>query len=535
MAYAIFFCCSWLLVRPNGRTGFPLTERNIKKQVTYPLIADQSRIHFLNSLRPFSQGSLSSFPFTYTSNATFLESLTAEVSASPKGKMNEFILEKRLVTDYIAFHTANRHNASAKFLIFRPFETGLGDRVYRLMISYYLAVASNRVFLIDWQRPFPIENFLQTANPSTDFFLRESDIALFDTVASKKKRKNTHSNTKASPVDSRPAKMIEANKMSPEQTKIPIIDDMVNAKEITVKVLTSSSSTFRVLISTMRAAVSSTMLADLAQATISDLKPRFVARFVNEAHCRRAIMTKVVRLSDAVMEELDIRGGMLGLSPTLGKTITSTWQNKEKNKHKRKNVVGWKKNYSSVVEVKRRPYIGVHIRLGKGVGEHGERFARSSKDPRIPARCLASRAVRLASMVGDPALPIFLATDTPSVRHEFEQAVKDAAYGRVEVVFGQWSAVHSSRSRYAALKLLNERKWGNATSQNRETGDNDNADASLAWKGMWDSFIDVALLGHAQHVVALYSSFARMAFAVGTTDSVIELRNEICLDMERWV
>lgn len=532
MAYAIFFCCSWLLVRPNDRSGLPLTERNIRKQVTYPLIADQSRIHFLNSLRPFSQGSLSSFPFAYTSNATFLESLTAEMSASPTRKMNEFTLEKRLVTDYIAFHAVNRHNASAKFLIFRPFETGLGDHVHRLMISYYLAVVSNRVFLIDWQRPFPIENFLQTANPSTDFFVRESDTALFNAADSKKMRKNTHSTAKTNTVERRPAKMTTANKVPPKQSKIPVIDDMVNAKEITVKVLTSNSPAFRVLVSTMRSAVSSTMLADLAQATISDLKPRFVARFVNEAHCRRAIMTKVLRLSDAVMEELDIRGGMLGLSPTLGKTITSTRQNKEKNKkNKKKNIVGWKKYYGSV-EVKRRPYIGVHIRLGKGVGERGQRFARSSKDFRIPARCLASRAVRLAFMVGDPALPIFLATDTPSVRHEFEQAVKDAAHGRVDVVFGQWSAVHSSRSRYAALQGMEERKWGNVSSQNGGSGDNGSTDA---WKGMWDSFVDVGLLGHAQHVVALYSSFARMAFAVGTTDSVIELRNEVCLDTERWV
>ena len=119
-------------------------------------------------------------------------------------------------------------------------------------------------------------------------------------------------------------------------------------------------------------------------------------------------------------------------------------------------------------------------------------------------------------MSGNPALPVYLATDTPDFRRIFEKAVKMGSHGRVEVLAGDWAVVHTTR--------MLPRHGHPSTPKLR----------SHFSHVMWGTYIDLVMLGHAEHIVALYSSFSRFALALGNAETLIELQNDICVEEERW-
>eukprot|EP00172_Hildenbrandia_rubra_P000726 Plantae.Rhodophyta-Hildenbrandia_rubra.ctg14.p1 GENE.Plantae.Rhodophyta-Hildenbrandia_rubra.ctg14~~Plantae.Rhodophyta-Hildenbrandia_rubra.ctg14.p1 ORF type:complete len:458 (-),score=48.16 Plantae.Rhodophyta-Hildenbrandia_rubra.ctg14:1283-2656(-) len=67
----------------------------------------------------------------------------------------------RLIDDYTKWHRKNRH--SGKKLVWRcpqRFCGGLGDRIRSLVLTYFVAVVNERVFLIDWNDPVPLSDLL---------------------------------------------------------------------------------------------------------------------------------------------------------------------------------------------------------------------------------------------------------------------------------------------------------------------------------------------------------------------------------------
>lgn len=158
-----------------------------------------------------------------------------------------------------------------------------------------------------------------------------------------------------------------------------------------------------------------------------------------------------------------------------------------------------------------RPYIAVHARIGTGVGEVNGRFEDVQDNWTVPARCLGIRAVRLASISGSPPLPVFLATDTTEFRTVFLDIVRDISRGQVSVLSGDWDVVHSGRFSHPELTL-----------------NHSNVKNTASWKRVWGSYMDLVMLGHAEHIVSLYSEFPRFAFALGNSKTLTELRNQIC-------
>lgn len=174
-----------------------------------------------------------------------------------------------------------------------------------------------------------------------------------------------------------------------------------------------------------------------------------------------------------------------------------------------------------------RPYIAVHARIGKGVNERSGRFVRTSGDEgAAAARCLAARAVALSVLLagGSELLPVFLATDTPAFRMVFSEAVRAASGGRTQVVSGDWAVMHSTKlAQRRQLDAAKAEKTAQKVQkvQKAQTGDED-------WAVVWGGYMDLVMLGHAEHIVALYSSFPRLALALGNAHSLTELRNDLC-------
>lgn len=162
----------------------------------------------------------------------------------------------------------------------------------------------------------------------------------------------------------------------------------------------------------------------------------------------------------------------------------------------------------------KKEYIAVHARLGQGVGEASVRFSRLIEEPQVAAYCLARRAIALAhgfkqKYRQDP-LPIYLATDTPEFRQTFVSSVFRLSRGKVGVLSGDWDVVHTNRL-FGRAKEFSEQV-------------------------VLDGLLDLSMLGYAQHIVAFYSSFARLALLMGKSESLTELRSEVCFqDDIEWL
>lgn len=426
-----------------------ITRRYSKERITTTPVLSESKDHLLNTIKPYTNVRISS---SNIATRNYLE--------TPDIQEFERELFKVFIQDYLDYHEQARNNGSRR-LIFRPKLTGMGDTYSTLIFAYWAAVVSKRVFLVDWQQPFPLEDLLQNSRMTTDVFYRsKSDdqppfsnnvYTLVGTEESHKQFGNVLlSNTAA---------VIYRPRHRPPQA---IIQEFVK------------------------------------RSTMKDMPVSTYMRLAASQNFHRAIMHHVFRVSD------NIRKNQRHYTEQFRLFRGFTQQDIDVSKHTYK----WKE----------RPYIAVHARIGTGVGELHGRFQDVQKDMVVPARCLASRAIRLSYMAGYPPLPIFLATDTVQFRSLFRKVVKGISYNRVTVFVGDWDVVHSSRFAWNNQHMFNE-------TEEKQT---------RSWKKVWGSYMDLVMIGHAEHIVSLYSEFPRFAFALGSAETHTELRNHICTEDEKW-
>lgn len=397
-----------------------------------------------------------------------------------KSNINDFEYHalRFFVDDYMRLHIANRYKSS-RYLIYRPSRAGIGDRTGVLLYTYWLAVMSKRIFLVDWSSPFPLQHLLTNARPDANLFY-------------------------------------DAKRDAPRG----IIADPAT-KSLKVAFLNSTGMNYawdeHILMSNVLTVVahSNRMQRSFSDAFANFSKPENLSTpemisFRANLNLQRAILHHVFRLSDDLIrdhiqmshrmnlrspysaEEISRVGNLSGIS-----TISGT------------KFVG--KSNTQLI-----PYIGVHARIGKGVGEGMGRFSEITLHMKKAAKCLASRAVSLSHMTGEPPLPVFLATDTSEFRKLFQNVVSEMSHGRIKVLTGDWDIIHSTRMVPVSL------------------GDTQSQDEELR-KVMWGSYMDLIMLGHAQHVLALYSSFPRLGIRLGDAETLTELRNDICLKNDKWI
>lgn len=426
-----------------------LVARHSKGYITTSPVLSESRDHLVNSLKPYTNLRISS-PFIATKN--YLN--TSEIQEYERELFRVFI------HDYLDFHEQARRNGSRR-LIFQPQLTGMGDTYGTLIFAYWAAVISRRVFLVDWQRPFPLEDFLQNSRVSCDVFYRP-----------------------------------ETDNQPPYSTNVYTLRGTKDSHKQFGNVLLSN--TAAVIYKPQHRPPYQVIYEFVKRSSMKDMSISSYMRLAASQHFHRAVMHHVLQISDNIRKDQQdyIKKYRLFRGFTQHDTNVS------------------KRTYKP----NERPYIAVHARIGTGVGEVHSRFHDVQRNMIVPARCLASRAIRLSYMAGYPPLPIFLATDTVEFRALFRSVVKDISHDNVAVLVGDWDVVHSSRFAWHNQQVLGE----------------DEEKRSRSWKKVWGSYMDLVMIGHAEHIVSLYSEFPRFAFALGSADTQTELRNHICTQDENW-
>ncbi|CAN8064290.1 unnamed protein product [Agarophyton chilense] len=141
----------------------------------------------LSLIRSTNNSPLSS-AFTPSTKLPF-ETFTVAKAAASHPQPAQFTEQLRaflniIITQYTAWHRQQRRLCQAHvslarsvpLLVFRSNgNAGVGDRIRGILYSYLVAVASNRLFFIDWQKPLPVSIALRSP-PSFNFTY---DAALF--------------------------------------------------------------------------------------------------------------------------------------------------------------------------------------------------------------------------------------------------------------------------------------------------------------------------------------------------------------------
>lgn len=403
----------------------------------------------------------------YLSNPSDFDNPSNFFNVTNISHFHRSLLEKYIV-DYMEFHKEHRKLKSSRLLIFRPVSTGIGDRFERLIFVYFAAVISNRIFVIDWQRPFPIENFVTSAQHGSNlFFDHHSD--------------NFHGS---------------------KYNEIVLDKDLHN------------STFFRSVILSAERNVVMTMINRPDRSTLESLAERKFGKcggqnewtlFIGNHLCRRAVLHHVVKINhDYAVQFLKYALHM----NLLDDIILPTY------KTQAIGDIGLAQNQEEEFTFRSIPtnYISVHARLGVGVGENNDpRFGSMVNSPEIPIKCLANRAVRLAFGMPKQARRIFFATDSPSIRQLFVESVAEQGNGRLKVVHGNWDAFHTNHiDRGRGLK--------DSRTQGREN----------KWKAIRGVYMDLLAVGKARHIVAMKSTFPLLAFNIGTAETLTLLHVDNC-------
>ncbi|KAI0564558.1 hypothetical protein FGB62_25g028 [Gracilaria domingensis] len=425
----------------------------------YPILKS-SKEHFLTAIRPYT-----------ALNEVDRELAGSKYLGSPQLRESEVGALRVLVEQYVETHKRNRFNAS-RILIFRPRRTGLGDRLTALAFAFWAASVSERLFLVDWQDPFPLGQLFQNANPDVDvFFNQRLDDPTNDTIS-----ESPSSKVAFVKAGEKGLRMYESTILSKVRTVIVEMHYMPKLSK-----------------------------AFVAKRFPAGVSASYVSGVASTIPFFRIVFHHVFKLSDEMVQYQKQMSKKMRIRPTYPiRDGTHSSVNSKEGAHT--DVEEFDENA--------RPYIAVHARIGSGVGEYQGRFMDITHDMRTGAMCLASRAVRLAHMSGHPPLPIYLATDTPSFREVFREVVRNFSHGRVDVVAGDWDVVH-----------INAFLYPNNTGMEQPPAPQ---------RALRDTCVDLVMLGHAEHMVALYSSFPRLALGVGTARTLTELRNEICYKVDKW-
>lgn len=78
------------------------------------------------------------------------------------------------IEDYLKWHSLHRYDGTARTLVYKVQNTGFGDIFRGLLTSYYIAVLSKRVLLVEYPPHEHLRELLELPN-EIDFFFGESD------------------------------------------------------------------------------------------------------------------------------------------------------------------------------------------------------------------------------------------------------------------------------------------------------------------------------------------------------------------------
>lgn len=527
---------------------------------------------FYNVTHPFFQRSVKPYTNLHKGHREMASPdylSTASLSTAEKQILRYFF------DDYLEYHAAHRRDATTRALVFRPSPSGMGDLFSFLSYAYWCSVVSRRLILIDWAHPFPITDLFQNARrSSTDVFYRNDERAPISKRL-RKDRKETEDSLDDTFGDDEDELMFDPAEMKKRsqvaggfnnQSHAYINDIIGDDLDVVEGILFSNMTT--VFMQTKRFLRSQDLIGMVKRHLPTQFTARQVTEIVRQLNLvdfRRALLHQVVELSAPMQRDhrAICRQMRLNCGSSTDDSVTNDMYNGIDNDDNN-NISGkdsstkmlmyfgrlfnntdhllWStgnseqdedNEESATTPESERRYIGVHARLGVGVGEMGHhRFHDLSRDMGKAARCLGRRAVQLAELgyrrelwdrmraarpgagaeqKKQTTIPIFLATDSPTFRPVFADTVRRLSRGTMRVVHGHWNVVHS-----------NHVPWGHVLPGN------DLDESQKANNGFWGLSMDLIMLGHAEHVISMYSTFPRFAVAIGDASTLIELRPERC-------
>lgn len=371
-------------------------------------------------------------------------------------------------SDYVTWHTRNRYSSKRR-VVFQSPHSGLGDRYRGLLRVWLLAVLSQRIFLIDWSTPFPFSDAI-SSTPGTNFIFNEQ----LDTPP-QIQRATRYGNRTMS--DS--ASFVERN---------------VSGWRAFEHALASDVHTI-FLQSGEPAELSS---AQIKKCSYNQTSPFPLMSKSENWSVLRAIMRHVFRPSKKLSSMHKAANKVFDVHPISELPAVYNWYFYKYLPRPLKNRLS-----SST------PYISVHARIGKGVGEaHHKRFVAVSENMQKMADCLAVRSLQLVSLVskespsGSQNASIFLATDTPDFRALFVAAVHNLSR-TATVLSGKWDTAH-----------FNHLKRNNSTKHERAL--------------YLSSYLDLLLLGHGEHMISTGSGYAQLAFWLGAAQTFTAISGQEC-------
>lgn len=307
-------------------------------------------------------------------------------------------LQKIIVTDYREWHSMQRaqlersggRNHSIRILVYRGSEgkSGLGDRLRGVLYSYLCAVATERLLLIKWDNPFPLDRVLENAPGSN--FTYDSQLVPIDFG------KNESDVLRVTSSNLRQLDRIAGD--------VPIID------------MVSESWAHWTDFLRIRWRYPDTKLAKKLEAIV----PFHEEPTANDVF--PLVLQGLFRTSDELREMMSVP-----------------------RRRQNRFTTGRLKNEASLDRVETDvPYISIHSRLGKGVDEGGDRFDLEQYNLTVTkvAKCMAHKAMQIAEWRGIRRRPrFFLSTDTPEFRVLFEREVLKLDSESL-VMYAQWDVTH---------------------------------------------------------------------------------------------
>ena len=301
-------------------------------------------------------------------------------SVSPKP--NDFVAPpqsidasvKFWVTDYVQWHRQQRRNPKARRLIYTTISAGLGDNIRGLLRAYAFAVLTKRVFVIRWERPYPLWLVVSNNSMATFGFDRRVDVP-----------------------DGIVVKSFHYMRMNKRQ----LYDTLRGAEETVVELACGPSPLIHDVLPILRG---------------DHLSKVAIPRFDDAAI--RAASHALFEPSQSSIERHRVYMNKFHLCGASNSIVCPNYE-----------------ELSVAARRYARQYIGVQVRLGVGTHEYNTvRFKNLRGNQHRVARCFARRVRRVSfDDMADAHATIFLATDTPEFRRVFANTMRDVLPGSTVV------------------------------------------------------------------------------------------------------
>lgn len=318
------------------------------------------------------------------------------------------------VLQYMRFHKANRFRPGARKLIYTGMgnKHGLGDRFRGILHAYLCALLSDRVLLLAWSDPFPLETVFRSA-PGTS--------VMFDAAVD-------HGRLPPNAVLTawKPLPFSRAHDFPWCDCTLPSPGILLSSHRAVV-IRTEATPNLRRLLLALQAHSS----APLARRLVPALE-----RWAKVSHGNDDVLYS--RMFRALLRPTPtLLGRLAGLHKEIREMVPERAKPFRRGGH--------------------RGFLSVHARLGYGVGEdkaYAARFnlAKKGASIRLVAKCLAAVSAKEADDVDLPDPQAFyIAGDTPELSQAFREEIDKRNRGGIVMEIGG-EKVHSSKMNSTSAK-----------------------------------------------------------------------------------